>query len=52
MRRPTSISTLGEAQFALNRGKETRMGIIAWLVVGAIAGWLAGLLVKGDEAWA
>lgn len=22
---------------------------IAWLVVGAIAGWLAGLLVKGDE---
>ena len=25
------------------------MSIIAWLVVGAIAGWLAGLLVKGDE---
>jgi uncharacterized membrane protein YeaQ/YmgE (transglycosylase-associated protein family) len=23
--------------------------IIAWLVVGAIAGWLAGLLVRGDE---
>lgn len=23
------------------------MGIIAWLVIGAIAGWLAGLLVKG-----
>jgi len=22
---------------------------IGWLVVGAIAGWLAGLLVKGDE---
>ena len=22
---------------------------LAWLVVGAIAGWLAGLLVKGDE---
>jgi uncharacterized membrane protein YeaQ/YmgE (transglycosylase-associated protein family) len=22
---------------------------IAWLVVGAVAGWLAGLLVKGDE---
>ncbi|TCW84084.1 GlsB/YeaQ/YmgE family stress response membrane protein [Burkholderia sp. SRS-46] len=22
-------------------------GIIAWLVIGAIAGWLAGLLVKG-----
>jgi uncharacterized membrane protein YeaQ/YmgE (transglycosylase-associated protein family) len=26
------------------------MGIIAWLVVGAIAGYLAGLLVKGDES--
>lgn len=25
------------------------MSIIAWLVVGAIAGYLAGLLVKGDE---
>ncbi|AIY43327.1 Transglycosylase-associated protein [Collimonas arenae] len=23
------------------------MGIIAWLVVGAIAGWLAGVVVKG-----
>jgi len=22
-------------------------GIIAWLVVGAVAGWLAGVLVKG-----
>lgn len=25
------------------------MGILAWIVLGAIAGWLAGLLVKGDE---
>ncbi|HUG30115.1 MAG TPA: GlsB/YeaQ/YmgE family stress response membrane protein [Candidatus Limnocylindria bacterium] len=25
------------------------MGIISWLVVGAIAGVLAGYLVKGDE---
>ena len=25
------------------------MSIIAWLVVGAIAGYLAGMLVKGDE---
>jgi uncharacterized membrane protein YeaQ/YmgE (transglycosylase-associated protein family) len=23
---------------------------LAWIVVGAIAGWLAGLLVKGDES--
>ena len=22
-------------------------GIIAWLIIGAIAGWLAGLVVKG-----
>jgi len=26
------------------------MGIIAWLVVGAVAGYLAGFLVKGDES--
>ena len=26
------------------------MGIISWIVVGAIAGWLAGMLVKGDES--
>src|SRR5215217_4092060 len=29
--------------------EETNLSIIAWLVVGAIAGYLAGLLVKGDE---
>jgi len=22
-------------------------GVIAWLIIGAIAGWLAGILVKG-----
>jgi len=27
------------------------MGIISWLVVGAIAGYLAGFLVKGDERY-
>jgi uncharacterized membrane protein YeaQ/YmgE (transglycosylase-associated protein family) len=27
------------------------MGIVAWLVVGAIAGYLAGFLVKGDESY-
>jgi uncharacterized membrane protein YeaQ/YmgE (transglycosylase-associated protein family) len=26
------------------------VGIIAWLVVGAIAGYIAGFLVKGDES--
>ncbi|MDQ3880863.1 MAG: GlsB/YeaQ/YmgE family stress response membrane protein [Chloroflexota bacterium] len=25
------------------------MGILSWIILGAIAGWLAGLLVKGDE---
>jgi uncharacterized membrane protein YeaQ/YmgE (transglycosylase-associated protein family) len=25
------------------------MGIVAWLVLGAIAGYLAGMLVRGDE---
>ena len=25
------------------------MTIIGWIVLGAIAGWLAGLLVRGDE---
>jgi uncharacterized membrane protein YeaQ/YmgE (transglycosylase-associated protein family) len=28
-----------------------RMSIIAWLVVGAIAGYLAGFIVKGDERY-
>jgi uncharacterized membrane protein YeaQ/YmgE (transglycosylase-associated protein family) len=26
------------------------MGLLSWLIVGAIAGWLAGMLVKGDES--
>ena len=26
------------------------MSIIAWIVLGAIAGYLAGFLVKGDES--
>jgi uncharacterized membrane protein YeaQ/YmgE (transglycosylase-associated protein family) len=25
------------------------MGIISWLIVGAVAGYIAGFLVKGDE---
>ena len=25
------------------------MGLLSWLVVGAIAGYLAGMFVKGDE---
>jgi uncharacterized membrane protein YeaQ/YmgE (transglycosylase-associated protein family) len=26
---------------------EFRMGILSWIIVGLIAGWLAGLVVKG-----
>jgi uncharacterized membrane protein YeaQ/YmgE (transglycosylase-associated protein family) len=25
------------------------MGLLSWLIVGAIAGYLAGMFVKGDE---
>src|SRR5512142_1258441 len=31
--------------------KEERMGIISWIVVGAIAGIIAGYLVRGDEQY-
>lgn len=27
------------------------MSIIAWLIVGAIAGWVAGKVVPGDEGY-
>lgn len=27
------------------------VNIIAWIVLGAIAGYIAGMLVKGDERW-
>jgi uncharacterized membrane protein YeaQ/YmgE (transglycosylase-associated protein family) len=27
--------------------KEIRMGILSWIVVGLLAGWLAGMVVKG-----
>ena len=27
------------------------INIIAWIVLGAIAGWIAGMLVRGDERW-
>ena len=30
--------------------KESTVGIISWLVVGAIAGYVAGYFVKGDES--
>ena len=27
------------------------INIIAWIILGGIAGWIAGMLVKGDERW-
>lgn len=27
------------------------MSIIAWLLVGALAGWIAGMIVPGDEGY-
>lgn len=27
------------------------MSVIAWLVIGAIAGWIAGKIVPGDEGY-
>jgi uncharacterized membrane protein YeaQ/YmgE (transglycosylase-associated protein family) len=36
---------------AVQHGGTDTMGIVSWLVVGAIAGWLAGYLVKGDESF-
>jgi uncharacterized membrane protein YeaQ/YmgE (transglycosylase-associated protein family) len=30
-----------------NKGNQMEYGIIAWLVIGAIAGWLAGKIVEG-----
>jgi uncharacterized membrane protein YeaQ/YmgE (transglycosylase-associated protein family) len=27
------------------------VSIIAWLIVGALAGWIAGMVVKGDEGY-
>jgi uncharacterized membrane protein YeaQ/YmgE (transglycosylase-associated protein family) len=29
--------------------EDKRMNIISWIVLGAIAGYLAGFIVKGDE---
>ena len=27
------------------------MGIVSWLIVGAIAGWIASMVVPGDEGY-
>jgi uncharacterized membrane protein YeaQ/YmgE (transglycosylase-associated protein family) len=33
--------------YALAASKEDSMGLLAWIIVGLIAGWLAGLVMKG-----
>jgi uncharacterized membrane protein YeaQ/YmgE (transglycosylase-associated protein family) len=33
----------------LRKAKGAQMNILAWIVLGAIAGYIAGLLVRGDE---
>jgi uncharacterized membrane protein YeaQ/YmgE (transglycosylase-associated protein family) len=46
MRLPPGIP--GDADLLQSQKElETKMGMFSWLVVGGIAGWLAGLVVKG-----
>ena len=58
-RRDSILATVGELRLSwsgreqvfhvpVGKGRH-HLGIISWLVVGAIAGYLAGYLVKGDE---
>ena len=46
-RRPTL--GYGHWQAIADLGGPGSMELVSWIIVGAIAGWLAGLLVKGDE---
>jgi uncharacterized membrane protein YeaQ/YmgE (transglycosylase-associated protein family) len=53
-RRCKSFSNPPESDFGLGNKKEAgrkreagKMGIISWIVVGLIAGWLAGQVMKG-----
>jgi uncharacterized membrane protein YeaQ/YmgE (transglycosylase-associated protein family) len=48
VREPFS-TRIGDAQLATQRRGDEPVGIIAWIIVGAIAGYLAGMLVRGDE---
>lgn len=34
--------------FSLQTQMEDKMGILSWIIVGLIAGWLAGLVMRGD----
>ena len=48
--RRTVQATTAKRRWDSGMQEVTYMGIISWLVVGAIAGYLAGFLVKGDES--
>ena len=41
------MSRVGPVVSVRNDHKEATMGFIAWIVVGLIAGWLAGQVMKG-----
>jgi uncharacterized membrane protein YeaQ/YmgE (transglycosylase-associated protein family) len=45
------LRDIGVAKSRCTRyGWRNKMGIISWIVLGAIAGYLAGFLVRGDES--
>src|SRR5438094_8088376 len=55
-RRPTDLQSQHQSEIVARcacangvtkNGQEERMGIIAWIIVGLVAGWLAGLIMKG-----
>jgi hypothetical protein len=46
--RAPNVVTLHCKQSRTGTGRqEAVMGIVIWLLVGAVAGWLAGMIVKG-----
>jgi uncharacterized membrane protein YeaQ/YmgE (transglycosylase-associated protein family) len=48
---PSTLARTSLYEHVQRKEGSTDLSIIAWLVVGAIAGWLAGLLVPGDEGY-
>ncbi len=43
-----SVARPGWAGCVTHELKETKMGLLSWIIVGLIAGWLAGLVMKGS----
>jgi uncharacterized membrane protein YeaQ/YmgE (transglycosylase-associated protein family) len=44
--RPVAV---GLAAASVSLGREVAMGIIAWIVLGAIAGWITNMIMGGKE---